>query len=146
ERLRRESLGGKPSPEAVTVASDGYEACDSVVANKVIDFAALNVRGAVIPRPGGGIESRISLTGPNRGPSREILRVGAHLERGNGVAPDLPCCLRLFQLFQKPGFLFGSKNRRGRLIFAEIRNFLIAEFDGCRRTAAIICVSGIEDF
>src|SRR5215469_159693 len=147
ERFRWQMLGGKPGPETVTVASDGYKACDSVVTNKVIDFSTLNVGGAMISRPDPGIESRVCLTGPIFDQAaREILWVGAHVERGHRITPDFPCGLRLFQLFQKPGLLFGSENGRGRLTFAKIGNFLITEPDRCRRMAAVICTSGIEDF
>ena len=105
------------------VARNGRETGDSVVADEVIDFTALDVRRAVIASAGAGVKSRVSRTRPRFGQARgKVLRVGAHVERSNRVAPDFPRRFRFLQPLQEPGFLFCSKNGSGRLIFAEIRD------------------------
>src|ERR1700690_2083371 len=43
EGFGRETLGGKPGPETVTVARHRREASYAMVANEVVDFAALDV-------------------------------------------------------------------------------------------------------
>src|SRR5260370_2039680 len=129
ETLRRQTLGRKSSPEAVTITGDCSKTSNSVVTNKVVDFTAFNVRAAVLSGASAGIKSGVPLAWPRLGQtSPQILRVGTHLKRGNCIAPDLPACFRLFQAFQKPRFLLRAEQRGSWLALAKIRDFLAPIF------------------
>ena len=77
---------------------------DSVVSHKVIDFAALDVGGTVVA----AAETGVARTGPSLGQSRrQVLRIGAQVERAYGIAPDLPGCR-------------GLASARGTMLFARL--------------------------
>src|SRR4051812_26571057 len=83
----RKSLGGDASPETVPVSGDGSETSDPVIADKVINFAALNIRTAVVA----SAKARITRPRPGfRQALWEILRIGTKVKRTGGVAPDFP--------------------------------------------------------
>src|SRR5580704_7896361 len=80
EGLWGKSLRGETSPKTVPVAGHSCEASNSVVANEIIDFAALNICGAVIPSTKSGFEARVSRAWPSHSQARrQILRIGAHV-------------------------------------------------------------------
>src|SRR5579862_6876983 len=62
--FRRQALGGKSCPEAMPVSRDCCKTCDAVIANEVVDFAALRVSSAVIPGPVVRIETGKSSSRP----------------------------------------------------------------------------------
>jgi hypothetical protein len=69
------------------ISGDRREASNSMLVNKIVDFAAFHVRAAVIPASKAGVSG----AGPRLGQAgRKVLRVGAHVQRGRGVTPDLP--------------------------------------------------------
>ena len=77
----------------MAVTGDGHESRDALLADEVVDLAALDVRGGVIAA---GKRGRVSGSRPGlRQPRGQILRIGAHVERGRRVAPDLPRRLRV---------------------------------------------------
>jgi len=95
EGPRRQILGCETGPEAVPVAGYGYEAGNSVFPHEVIDFSALHVCRAVVSSARTRIETSKARAWPGfRHTAGEVLRVGAHVERGNRVAPDFPCRFR----------------------------------------------------
>src|SRR5271163_264315 len=126
EGFRWEGLCCESCPEAVAISRDGGEARDSVRLDEVVDLAALDVRSAVIPHGGGCIAA----DGPGlRDALRQVLQIGTHVERGGGVAPNLPGCFRNAQAFEKPGLLLGAKNCLSGAVLGEIRNVDAAETD-----------------
>src|ERR1700733_10305320 len=91
EFCRRESFRRVASPEAVSIARHCGESGDAVIAEEIVDFRAFDVCGTVIA----AAESGISSPGPRfANASGEILRVGAHIQRGRGVPPNFPGCFR----------------------------------------------------
>src|SRR5581483_10521585 len=87
EWLRGKGLGSKPGPEAMAIAGNRCEASDAMLTNEIVDFGAFHIRAAVIATP----ETGVSGAGPRtRQPCGKVLRIGAHVERCGGIAPDLP--------------------------------------------------------
>src|SRR5260370_37199416 len=147
ETLRWQPLATKSRPEAVTITGDCSTTSNSVVTNKVVDFTAFNVRRAVISGASAGIKSGVPFAWPRFGQtSREILRVGTHLKRGNCIALDLPACFRLFQAFQKPRFLLRAEQRGCWLVLAKIRDFLATIFNRCWGMTAVVGAAGVQHF
>jgi len=71
EFLRRHCLRGITGPEAVAVAGDGREAGDARVRDRVVDFRALDIRGAMVA----ATEARVARARPaRRRVAREIRR------------------------------------------------------------------------
>ena len=64
EGFRRETLGGEPGPETVAVACHRRETCNSVIANEVVNLAALDVCGTVIASTRICVEPRIARARP----------------------------------------------------------------------------------
>src|ERR1700678_2514687 len=63
KRFRREGLRRQSGPKAVTIARDGGEAGDVIVANEIVDFAFFYIRSAGI----GAGKASVSRAGPGRG-------------------------------------------------------------------------------
>jgi len=72
----------------VAVSGDGGEAGDTVRADEIVDFSALDISTAMIT----AAESGVACTRPRlaRDTGRQILRVGPEVQRACGVAPDFP--------------------------------------------------------
>src|SRR6185436_14784892 len=110
---RLELAGGKfrarvSGPEAVAIARDDGEACDLRVANEIVDFSALQVRGAVVPSS----QRSVSVPGPRLpGETRgQVLRVGAPVQRSERVTPDFPRRRRASELVLEPCLLLRPEN------------------------------------
>ncbi len=142
EWLRRKGLGGEPGPEAVAIAGNRCEASDVVPANEIVDFGAFHIRAAVIAATEAGISSARPRT---RQPCGKILRIGAHIERRRGIAPDLPRGRRRTQSRQKPALLFFAENGLRRIVFAEVGNVCAAVANGFRGSATVVGVTRVED-
>src|SRR6266436_1454871 len=140
------SFGGESGPETMAVARYRHETCDSMITNEVVDFTALDVCSAVVAGASTCVESCVSRAWPGSGQTGgQILRVGAHVECGNRIAPDLPGCLRFLQTIEEPRFLFRSENGRWRLILAKVRNLGSAILNGCRGMTTVVSTSRIEN-
>ena len=88
ERLGRQSLRRKSCPKAVAIAGHRGKSGNPVVADEVVNLAALNVGTAVIA----AAEPGIGRSRPGLGQARrQVLWVGSHVECSRGVAPDFPC-------------------------------------------------------
>ena len=59
------TFGGKSSPETMAIARHGRKTCNSLVANEVVDFSALDICSAVIPGASARVKPRVSRTGPS---------------------------------------------------------------------------------
>src|ERR1700742_1158819 len=101
QRLRRQ-----PSPEAVAVAGDRGESCNALRRHEVVDLGALHVGRTWIA----AAEAGIALLPRNGESGREILRIGAHVERRGSVRPDLPGGARGLKLAQEPLLLRGAEH------------------------------------
>src|SRR5882724_1737103 len=125
----------------MAVACHGGESGNSVGANEVIDFAALDVCAAVIA----AAKTGVSCSGPRLGDTgRKVLRIRAKVQSSGSVAPDLPRRLRFQQPIEKPSFLFGAENRLRWLVLAEIRKLLAAETNGFWWMAAVVGAASVE--
>src|SRR4029453_2480489 len=93
ERLRRERFSRVAGPEAVPVAGDDGEARDAGVAHEVVDLAALDVGVAEVAAP----HVREPARPGHRQAGGQVLRIGAPVERAQGVAPYLPGSRRAAQ-------------------------------------------------
>jgi hypothetical protein len=85
-------------------------------------------------------------TGWNGLGGRQILRIGAHIERSGGVAPDLPRGLRSAQALEKPLLLLEAENSLRRRGFIEVFDRLSAVGNSRGRVAVVISAAGVEDF
>src|SRR6185437_5869663 len=83
---------------------------DAASAHEVVDFAALGVGGTEVAAEHGGV------TWPRPGLAelgRQVLRVGAHVQGRDGVAPDFPGGLRGLQPAEEPALLLCAENGLG---------------------------------
>src|SRR5579863_39110 len=90
EFRRRQRFCSVAGPKAVAVACHGRESCDLVIAHEIINLCAFDVRRAVVSAAKPGVSSalpRLPYT------SRQILRIGAHIQRRRRIPPDFPSCL-----------------------------------------------------
>src|SRR3569833_351023 len=143
KRFRRQTLGCKPRPETVAVASYGCNACDSFAAHERVDFGALDIRCAVIA---GGESGCVTRARPGRRePLRQVFWVRAEVERAGGVSPDLPGRRRGLQPVEEPCLLLGPKDRLWRIALAEVGDLLVAERDGVGGLAACVNAARIEN-
>ena len=67
ERFGWKSFGGESGPETMAVAGYRHETRDSMIANEVVDFTALDVCSAVVARASACVESCVSRTRPRGG-------------------------------------------------------------------------------
>src|ERR1700723_928716 len=101
----------------MAISCHGGKTSDSAGLDEVVDFSALYIGGAVISQRGCCISAhwpRLSCS------QREVLQIGTHVERGSGVAPNLPGRLRVAQALEEPSLLLGAKNCLRGPVFAEI--------------------------
>src|SRR3954467_3664442 len=125
------------------VARHRGEPGDSVLADEIVDFTALLISTADVPVAKAGISG----AGPGAGnhPWRKVLRVRAHIQRRGCASPYLPCSFRIAQSFQKPRFLFGSKQGLRGIRLTKVLNLLVAETDGVGRFASVVIAAAVED-
>src|SRR5579864_3510223 len=84
---------------------------DSVVADEVIDFAALNIGRAVISSTRTRIKASVSGAWPAiRQPGGNILWISAHVECGHRIGPDFPGGFRFLNNGHPPSTIrYGGK-------------------------------------
>jgi hypothetical protein len=114
ELARRKFRRRISGPEAMAVARDNGEAGDLRVAHEIVDFSALCVgRAEIAPaQVCVGAVFRPRLLGQTRG---QVLRVGALIQRAQGIRPDFPRRCRALKLFFEPGLLLRPENRLRRM-------------------------------
>src|SRR5580700_1913302 len=142
KRAWRERLRCQSGPETVAISGDSGETCNAVLLDEIVDLAALDIGVAMIAC----IRTGITSSGPGFGYSlRQVLRVGAHIQRSRGITPDLPGRLGVLQALEKPRFLRGAKNCLGRTIFGKIGYVSVTEMNRLWRMAAIVSTPSIHD-
>src|SRR5438552_9148441 len=141
EFLWRQCLCREPGPETVTVAGNRGEAGDTFARDEVVDLAAFDECARVIT----AAEAGVARAWPGFGDAaRQILRIGAHLERAGRIAPDFPGRARGLEPIEEPGLLRRAEYTLRRFVFLEIGNLGVAEADRRGRVAAAVAASGVE--
>src|SRR5262249_11323362 len=130
-------------PEAVPIARDDREAGDAVVADEVVDFAALGISDAEVRAARGGVRR----AGPGmRGHARgQVLRVDALVGHTDRIAPGLPRRPRSLQALLEPSFLLRPENGERRSVLAWIGDANLAKRDFRRRSVTVEGAAGIQD-
>ena len=114
-----------------------------MVADSVIDFGTL----AVCPAEISAAEGAEILARPFvlYQPGGQVLRIGSHVERAVGRAPNLPGRGRARQLLLEPRFLLAAEHAVGGLVLAEIGRALVSDGDRRGRIATSIVLARIDD-
>src|SRR5262245_19961506 len=142
ELFRWQGLRREACPETVPVAGDRRESCDPAIAHQVVDLGTIDVSGAVIAAAKAGVAGAGPWPGQMR---RQMLRVGTKVECAERIAPDLPRGRGGLESIEKPRFLRAPEYHLRRLILAEVRDLLVTVANRCRRMAARIGATRIQD-